>query len=129
MIRLLWLASVVLACACRGENPPPPRPRASSTSPAAGSLDTVLIPAALYVPHGFTVNLFAEGLNGGPLPGARSRGAVYASLPGAGQIVRLRDAKRRRRRGRAGANRAERAQRPFGIAFPAIRCTLRERRP
>ncbi len=46
---------------------------------------------ALYVPHGFTVNLFVEGLNGVRYLALGPGGAVYASLP-AGQIVRLVDA-------------------------------------
>jgi len=46
----------------------------------------------LYVPRGFTVNLFAEGLNGVRYLALGPGGAVYASLSGAGQIVRLVDA-------------------------------------
>jgi len=90
MTRLLWLASVLLACAVpAGENPPLPPP----PPPPAGSLDTVLIAGhALYVPRGFTVNLFAEGLNGVRYLALGPGGAVYASMPGAGQIVRLVDA-------------------------------------
>src|SRR6185437_14822900 len=92
MTRLLWLASVVLACAVpAGENRPPPPP--PPPPPPVGSLDTVLIAGhALYVPHGFTVNLFAEGLNGVRYLALGPGGAVYASMPSAGQIVRLVDA-------------------------------------
>src|SRR5438093_5131404 len=84
MNRLLLLASVVLACrAPAAENPPSSPP---------GVQDTILIAGhALYVPHGFTVNLFAEGLNGVRYLALGPGGAVYASLP-AGQIVRLVDA-------------------------------------
>jgi glucose/arabinose dehydrogenase len=89
MNRLLVLAAVVLACAIpAGENPPPPPP-----PPPPGGQDTVLIAGhALYVPRGFTVNLFAEGLTGVRYLALGPGGAVYASLPGAGQIVRLVDA-------------------------------------
>ncbi len=88
MNRLLVLAAVVLACATpAGETPPPPPP------PPPGGQDTVLIAGhALYVPRGFTVNLFAEGLTGVRYLALGPGGAVYASLPGAGQIVRLVDA-------------------------------------
>jgi len=46
----------------------------------------------LFVPHGFRVNLFAEGVNGVRYLALGSGGAVYASLSGGGQIVRLVDA-------------------------------------
>jgi glucose/arabinose dehydrogenase len=89
MNRLLLLASVVLACALPVDDttrPPPP-------PPPPGGQDTILIAGhALYVPHGFTVNLFAEGVNGVRSLAVSPGGAVYASLPGAGQIVRLVDA-------------------------------------
>lgn len=89
MNRVLWLGSVVLACALPAEDntrPPPPPP-----PPPPGSVDTVLIAGqALYVPRGFTVNLFAEGLSGVRYLARGPGGAVYASLPG--QIVRLVDA-------------------------------------
>jgi glucose/arabinose dehydrogenase len=87
MNRLLLIASVVLACVSPAQDntrPPPP--------PPAGSLDTVFIAGhALYVPRGFTVKLFAEGLNNVRYLALGPGGAVYASLP-AGQIVRLVDA-------------------------------------
>ena len=67
--------------------PPPPPP------PSLGGQDTILIAGhALYVPRGFTVNLFVEGLNGVRYLALGPGGAVYASLPGAGRIVRLVDA-------------------------------------
>src|SRR2546429_4036308 len=60
-----------------------------------GGQDTVVIAGhALYVPRGFTVNLFAEGLNGVRYLALGPGGAVYASLPSGGQIVRLVDANR-----------------------------------
>jgi glucose/arabinose dehydrogenase len=80
---------MVLACRAAPvvENGPPP--------PPPGSIDTIPIAGhALYVPHGFTVNLFAEGVNGVRYLALDPNGAVYASLPGAGQIVRLVDANR-----------------------------------
>ena len=89
MNRLLVLASAVLACAMPAEDntsaPPPP-------PPSLGGQDTIRIAGhALYVPRGFTVNLFVEGLNGVRYLALGPGGAVYASLPGAGQIVRLVD--------------------------------------
>src|SRR3989442_3860053 len=84
------LASVVPACALPAEDnprPPPPPP-----SPP-GSVDTVLIAGhALFVPRGFKVNLFAAGVTGVRYLALGPGGAVYASSPGAGQIVRLVDA-------------------------------------
>ena len=87
MNRLLVLAPVVLACTVpAGENPPSP------PLPPPGGQDTILIAGhALYVPRGFTVHLFAEGLSGVRYLALGPGGAVYASLP-AGQIVRLVDA-------------------------------------
>ena len=88
MNRFLMLASMVLACRAApvGENPPPP-------PPPPGSIDTIPIAGqALYVLHGFTINLFASGVSGVRYLALGPSGAVYASLPGAGQIVRLVDA-------------------------------------
>src|SRR5436309_12618575 len=88
MNRFLMLASMVLACRAApvGENPPPP-------PPPPGSIDTIPIAGhALYVPHGFTINLFDSGVSGVRYLALGPSGAVYASLPGAGQIVRLVDA-------------------------------------
>src|SRR5258708_28515996 len=94
---------------CRPTTPPPPPP---------GSVDTVLIAGqALFVPRGFTVNLFVEGLNGVRYLALGPGGAVYASWPGAGQIVRLVDAN-----GAGVADAPAQAvlgglNAPFGIAF------------
>src|SRR6266566_4448559 len=86
MNRLLVLASAVLACAMPAEDTTRP-------PPSLGGRDTILIAGhALYVPRGFTVNLFVEGLNGVRSLALGPGGAVYASLPGAGQIVRFVDA-------------------------------------
>src|SRR5207247_229188 len=85
--RLLVLASVGVACrAPAAENPP--------SSPPGGQDTVVIAGHALYVPRGFTVNLFAEGLNGVRYLALGPGGAVYASLPSGGQIVRLVDANR-----------------------------------
>src|SRR6266567_2643828 len=93
MNRLLVLASAVLACAMPAEDntrPPPPPP--PPPPPSLGGQDTILIAGhALYVPRGFTVNLFVEGLNGVRYLALGPGGAVYASLPGTGRIVRLVD--------------------------------------
>jgi glucose/arabinose dehydrogenase len=111
MNRLLLVASVVLACAIPAEDNTPPPP------PPPGGVDTVLIAGhALYVPRGFTVNLFAQGLNGVRYLALGPGGAVYASLP-AGQIVRLVDAN-----GDGVADAAAQTvlgglSGPFGIAF------------
>ncbi len=87
MNRLLVLASVGLACrAPAAENPP--------SSPPGGQDTVVIAGHALYGPRGFTVNLFAEGLNGVRYLALGPGGAVYASLPSGGQIVRLVDANR-----------------------------------
>ncbi len=119
MNRLLVLASAVLACAMPAEDntrPPPPPP--PPPPPALGGQDTIRIAGhALYVPRGFTVNLFVEGLNGVRYLALGPGGAVYASLPGAGQIVRLVDAN-----GDGVADAPAQAvlgglNAPFGIAF------------
>lgn len=108
MARLVLLAIAVLACQAEqvGQNPPPPG--GADTIPIAGHV--------LYVPHGFNVNLFAQGLSGPRNLARGPGGAVYASLQGAGQIVRLVDAN--------GDGVAESVQTvlsglngPFGIAF------------
>ena len=87
MNRVLLLASVLACAVPAGENPPPP-------PPPPGGQDTIAIAGhALYVPHGFRVNVFAEGA---AVSGARSMalgpGGVYVALQSAGEIVRLVDA-------------------------------------
>src|SRR3989454_12135588 len=67
-------------------------PGAQRSTPPAGE-DTILIAGhALYVPSGFNVNLFAEGLGGVRSLALGPGGAVFAALTGAGTIVRLVDA-------------------------------------
>jgi len=86
MIRLALVSLLLLACNTR-------------TAPVVGGggRDSVSIAGhKLYVPAGFTVNIFAEGpsLTGVRYLALGPDGAVYASLPGAGRIVRLADANR-----------------------------------
>src|SRR5207244_12137420 len=71
---------------------------------------------ALYVPHGFTVNLFAEGVNGVRYLALGPGGAVYASLP-TGQIVRLVDANGDGVADAPGQTVLGGLNAPFGIAF------------
>src|SRR2546422_5622912 len=56
---------------------------------ATTEIYTLSLHDALPISRGFTVNLFVEGLNGVRYLALGPGGAVYASLPGAGQIVRL----------------------------------------
>src|SRR5438552_18010540 len=86
MTRLLLLACFVLACQQRSavQNPPPP--------PPPGGVDTIPIAGhALYVPAGFTVNLFAQQIAGPRNLALGPDGAVYVALQGSGQIARLVD--------------------------------------
>src|SRR5256884_2680272 len=79
------LAAAVPAGAMPAEdNPRPPPPPPPPPPPSLGGQDTIRIAGhALYVPRGFTVNLFVEGLNGVRYLALGPGGAVYASLPGA----------------------------------------------
>src|SRR2546427_12016689 len=66
-------------------------PGAQSSTPPAGE-DTILIAGhALYVPSGFNVNLFAEGLDGPRSLALGPGGAVFVTLSDLGEIVRLID--------------------------------------
>src|SRR5207244_11817508 len=90
MTRLLLRACFVLACQQRSavQNPPPP----PSPPPPPGGVDTIPIAGhALYVPAGFTVNLFAQQIPGPRNLALGPDGAVYVALQGAGQIARLVD--------------------------------------
>ena len=90
MTRLLLLACFVLACQQRSavQNPPPP----PSPPPPPGGVDAIPIAGhALYVPAGFTVNLFAQQIPGPRNLALGPDGAVYVALQGAGQIARLVD--------------------------------------
>ena len=61
--------------------------------PSFAATDTITIAAQqLYVPSGFTVNLFATGLTGVRTLALAPDGAVYAAVSSSGEIVRLVDA-------------------------------------
>jgi glucose/arabinose dehydrogenase len=65
---------------------------AGTAEAPAGPHDTVTIAGhQLFVAPGFTVNLFAQGLGGVRFLAVGPGGAVYATLSGAGRIVRLVD--------------------------------------
>jgi len=82
--RHLLIALALLGCRVE--------PGAQSLSPPVGE-DTILIAGhALYVQSGFNVNLFAEGQWGVRTLALGPGGAVFATLSGAGTIVRLVDA-------------------------------------
>src|SRR2546423_8349524 len=85
MTRPLLLALLVLACqeSSPVQNPPPP-PGGGDSIPIAGHM--------VYVPVGFTVNIFAPGVRGVRFLALGPGGAVYATASGSGQIVRLVDA-------------------------------------
>ncbi len=106
MLRYLPIPLVVAACA--------PSPSAMAQN---GSREKIAIAGhELYVPSGFAVNLFAEGLDGVRYLALGPHGAVYASLSDDGKIVRVVDAN--------GDGVADSVQTvlsglayPFGIAF------------
>ena len=90
MIRFFVLCTLVVL-ACRPEpvteEPPPPPP------PPPGGQDTIPIAGhALYVPRGFGVNIFADGLAGARTLALGSDGDVFVARSSAGAIVRLTDA-------------------------------------
>jgi len=61
--------------------------------PVAAALDAIPIAGHdLYVPSGFTINVFAEGLDGARSLALGPDGAVLVTLSGNGEIVRLLDA-------------------------------------
>jgi len=94
MTRLLLLACFVLACQQRSavQNPPPPPSPPPPPPPPPGGVDTIPIAGhALYVPAGFTVNLFAQQIPGPRNLALGPDGAVYVALQGSGQIARLVD--------------------------------------
>ena len=80
-MRYLLLALTAAACA---------REPAAMRQPGPG--DSVVIAGhVLYVPTGFKVNLFAEGLSDPRNLALGPGGAAYVALQGAGEIVRLSD--------------------------------------
>ncbi|MDB4892220.1 MAG: L-sorbosone dehydrogenase [Gemmatimonadetes bacterium] len=66
--------------------------RDASTSPADTINTTVALDGRLRVPTGFKVSYFAENLSDVRFMAVSPDGAVYASQPGRGRIVRLADA-------------------------------------
>src|SRR5207244_11544622 len=90
MTRLLLRACFVLACQQRSavQNPPPPP---SPPPPPGGVAPIPIAGHALYVPAGFTVNLFAQQIPGPRNLALGPDGAVCVALQGAGQIARLVD--------------------------------------
>src|SRR6185503_15163111 len=83
LVAIGLLAGVWLAAGC-GDS--------VSSGGGGGGVDTVLVADnRLYVPHGFTVNLFAEGLTGVRTLALAPDGAVFAALSEGGEIVRLVD--------------------------------------
>ena len=66
--------------------------RRAHPAPAV-ALDAIPIAGqTLYVPSGFNVNLFAEGLDGARALALGPGGAVFVTLSNVGEIVRLVDA-------------------------------------
>jgi glucose/arabinose dehydrogenase len=82
MFLLSLLGLIIAACT---------RPTPTSVGGGGWGDSTAIAGHWLYVPTGFTVKIFAEGLGGVRGLALGPGGAVYASLSGAGQIVRLVD--------------------------------------
>lgn len=106
-----WVA--VLPAACGGDSAPP-----ESRQPPAGS-DLVEVSVAgrtLQVPQGFTVEVYAEGLDGARFFALGPDSVPYLSVPGGGRVVKLTDANRD---GLADAvvTVVEGLNRPHGLAF------------
>src|SRR5258708_8880796 len=109
MKRLLWLALVAGGCG--------PNPEATAWYEPA-TYDTIAIAGhSLYVPHGFTIKIFAEGIGGVRSLALGPGNVVYAAQSGSGTILRLPDAN--------GDGVADSVQTvgsglsyPFGLAFP-----------
>src|SRR5437773_10347919 len=80
---VMW---VVTGCSRRA-------PRGGGGGGGGGGGDSIPIAGhVLYVPAGFTVNIFAQNLGGVRFLALGPGGAVYATQSGSGQIVRLVDA-------------------------------------
>jgi glucose/arabinose dehydrogenase len=85
MFRLILVGCVVIGC----------NSRTALTGGGGGGFGGDSIPIAghmLYVPVGFTVNIFAQGVSGVRFLALGPSGAVYATQSGSGRIVRLVDA-------------------------------------
>src|SRR2546426_9863755 len=86
---LRLVAATLLALGCFD---PVTSERRAHRAPAF-ALDAIAIAGQqLYVPSGFNVNLFAEGLDGARTLALRPGGAVFVTLSSNGEIVRLVDA-------------------------------------
>jgi glucose/arabinose dehydrogenase len=81
------LAAALLGAGCRDSISSERR-----AAPAFAAMDTIqIVGQDLYVSSGFNVNLFAEGQDGVRSLALGPSGAVFATLSGGGQIVRLVD--------------------------------------
>jgi len=86
MLRLASLLLIVLQCSPRAA------PTGGGGGGGGGAVDSIPIAGhVLYVPTGFKVNIFAQGI-GVRFLGLGPGGTVYATLSGSGQIARLVDA-------------------------------------
>src|SRR5438309_853245 len=84
--RTLLVALVVAAAACRAERPAAPiePPPGMDSVPIAGHV--------LYVPTGFNVGIFRDGMSGPRFMALAPDGSVYVSQFNSGNVVRLVDA-------------------------------------
>lgn len=89
-VRSVLLAGSLLAAACRSsasDTAPERPPTAPADTARVATLD-----GRLMVPSGFTVSYYAKGLDGVRFLALGPGGAVYATQPGKGRVVRLADA-------------------------------------
>jgi glucose/arabinose dehydrogenase len=75
---------LLLACSASGEVPP--------ADPPEGYVAQPILEHSLVLPEGFSASVFAERLSGVRMMALGPGGQVFASLSGAGRIVRLPDA-------------------------------------
>jgi glucose/arabinose dehydrogenase len=87
MFRLGLLALLTMGCNARAA------PTGQNTGAGPGQDSIPIAGHMLYLPAGFTVKIFADGLGGVRYLTLGPGGAVYASLSGGGQILRLVDSK------------------------------------
>ncbi len=85
---VLALALALLAAGCTA---PGDLPSVSTFSPERVAFDDSLL-ERLSLPPGFAVNVFARDLGGVRVLVAAPDGSIYASVPSAGRVLRLRDA-------------------------------------
>ena len=83
---LAALALAALACSAQDHGPASP-----SSSPTPSDTSTGTLNGQLTVPAGFKVSYFARNLSGVRFMALGADGAVYASQPSAGRVVRLVD--------------------------------------